>query len=65
MTDMLLFVDACAMPQHHQFAALLRAEKAMTASAVVNDSMPKSHSPSPEPSLSPGTVPLPLPQHGT
>jgi hypothetical protein len=65
VTDMLLFVDACAMPQHHQFAALLWAEKAMAASAVVNDLVPKSQSPSPEPSLSPGPARLPLPQHGT
>ena len=61
---MLLFVDVGAMPQHHQFAALLRAEKAMTTSAVVNDSVPKAQSLSAEPSLSPGTAQLPLPQHG-
>jgi len=60
---MLLFVDACAMPQHHQFAALLRAEKAMAASAVVNDSVPKSQSPSPEPSLSPGPAAAPTARH--
>lgn len=64
VTDMLLFVDAGAMPQHHQYAALSRMDEVITAGVILNDSRPKPQGPSPEPSRSPNTAPMPLPQHG-